>query len=315
MKKSQVLLFGTGQMAYEYSKVLKDQGPDFIVVGRGEASAKNFQEKTDITPVPGGADKFLTQSDYSNYKAIIAVNGDQLGKVTAAAIKHGIKSILVEKPGGLDKNEITAVGEIATKYSAKVYIAYNRRFYASVEKAREIIAKDGGILSFHFEFNEVADMIASLNHPKEIKNQWLLHNSSHVIDLAFFLGGIPQSLTANTSGSLPWHPKGAIFTGIGLTKENIPFTYHTNWLAPGRWGLEIMTKNHRLIFRPMEKLQAQQKDSFNVINIQLNDELDTRFKPGLYKEVKSFLTDQDSLCTMDEQINHLDWYNKILEGN
>lgn len=314
MKKSQILLFGTGQMAYEYAKVLKNQGYDFIVIGRGEASAKEFQDKTGITPVIGGADKFLTQSDYSNYKAIIAVNGDQLGKVTIAAINHGIRSVLVEKPGGLDKNEIEEVGKIAAKHLAKVYIAYNRRFYASVKKAREIIAKDSGILSFHFEFNEVADMIASLNHPKEIKNQWLLHNSSHVIDLAFFLGGTPQSLNANVSGSLPWHPKGAIFTGAGLTEKEIPFTYHANWLAPGRWGVEILTKNHRLIFRPMEKLQAQLKGSFEIINIELNNKPDTEFKPGLYKEVESFLTNQDSLCTIDEQINHLYWYTKILEG-
>jgi len=314
MNKSKIILFGTGQMAYEYTRVLKDQGHDFIVVGRGENSAKDFQNKTGFIPVTGGADKFLTQNDYSNWKAIIAVNGDQLGKVTIAAVKHGIKSILVEKPAGLDKDEITSVGKVAANYLANVYVAYNRRFYTSVKKAREIIKKDGGALSFHFEFNELADMIASLDHPAEIKKQWLLHNSTHVIDLAFFLGGSPKSLLANTSGSLSWHPKGAIFTGCGITTDNTPFTYHSNWQAPGRWGLEVMTKNYRLIFKPLEKLQAQQKDSFNIIDITLDNKLDTKFKPGLYEEVKSFLTNQDSLCTIEEQIKNLHWYNKILEG-
>lgn len=314
MKKSQILLFGTGQMAYEYTKVLINQGHNFIVIGRGEASAKSFQEKTGIKPITGGADKFLTQSNYKDWKAIVAINGDQLGKVTISAIKHGIKFILSEKPGAIDKDEIVAVAQTAIKYSAKVYIAYNRRFYSSVKKAQEIIKKDGGILSFHFEFNELSDMVASLNHPIQIKHQWLLHNSTHVIDLAFFLGGAPKTLWAKTFGSLNWHPKGAIFTGCGVTKQNIPFTYHANWQSPGRWSLELMTKKNRLIFRPMEKLQAQQKSSFNVVDIELDNKLDTEFKPGLYKEVESFLKNGNLLCTLEEQIKNMDWYNKILEG-
>lgn len=301
-------------MAYEYAKILKAHSYDFIVVGRSQNSAHFFKDKTGITPFIGGADKFLSEFDYNNWKAIVAVTGDQLGKVTISLIKHGVKSILVEKPGGLDEREIKLVRKLSKKYSAKVYVAYNRRFYASVKKAQEIIKEDGGILSFHFEFNELSDQIAQLKSPAKIKAQWLLHNSSHVIDLAFFLCGFPKSLTATVSGSLPWHPEGAIFTGCGISKSNIPFTYHANWQAPGRWNLEIMTKNHRLVFRPMEKLQVQKKGSFELININLDNELDTKFKPGLFKEVESFLGDKNSLCTIEEQSENINWYNKILKG-
>lgn len=314
MKKTQVILFGTGQMAYEYSKVLKAQGHDFVVVGRGEASAKIFQEKTGIKPIIGGADKFLANTDYSYWKAIIAVTIDQLGKVTLACIRHDIKSILVEKPCCFDNQEIKSVKDMAEKFSAKVYVAYNRRFYASAKKAREIIKNDGGVLSYHFEFTELADKISTLNCSLEIKQGWLLNNSSHVIDLAFFLGGIPKTLTANTIGSLSWHPKGAIFTGCGIAKQNTPFTYHANWLSPGRWGLEVMTKNHRLIFRPLEKLKTQKKGSFDISDVELDDKLDIGFKPGLFKEVEAFLKGNDILCTIEEQLNHLYWYDKILNG-
>lgn len=314
MKKYNILLFGSGTMAYEYAKVLKAQNHNFLVIGRGKKSAAEFKEKTGISPVTGGADKFLARSNYQDWKAIVAVTGDQLGKVCIALVKHGIKSILLEKPGGLDKKEINLVRATAEKYSVEIFIGYNRRFYASVKKAKELIKGDGGVLSFHFEFNEVADTIAALPFPKEIKDQWILHNSSHVMDLAFFLAGRPKSLLANTYGALPWHPKGAIFTGLGITEKKVHFTYHANWLSPGRWGLEVMTKNHRLIFRPLEKLQTQKHGSFDIFNVELNDNLDTEFKPGVFREVIAFLTDKKILCTIDEHYQNLFWYDKIQKG-
>lgn len=312
MKNTKIALFGTGLMAYEYAKVLKKLGLDFITVGRGRKSAKDFYGKSGIKPLLGGASKFLSSTDLKIDKAIVAVSGEQLGKVTLALINYGVKSILVEKPGGLDGGEIKRIYEESQKNLANIYIAYNRRFYASVEKAREIIDQDRGVLSFHFEFNELSDQISRLKTTGEIKKKWLLHNSSHVIDLAFFLCGSPKSLEAYKSGSLNWHPNGAIFTGAGISKKTIPFSYHANWLSPGRWGLEIMTKNHRLIFRPLEKLSVQRKNSFEIANIEIDDKKDNEFKPGLFKEVKSFLGSKKNLCTINEQIENISWYNKIL---
>lgn len=314
MNTPKILLIGTGPMAYEYSKVLKQMKLDFVVVGRGKESALIFQKKTKITPVTGGVTKFLSGSDLTFDKAIVAVTGNQLGKVTLELIQYGIKSILVEKPGGLDQTEIQNVKEVAEKNSAKVYIAYNRRFYASVKKAQEIIKKDRGVLSYHFEFNELSDQITSLKAPAVIKQNWFLHNSTHIIDLAFFLAGKPLTLQAQTGGSLSWHPAGAIFTGLGITDKNIPFTYHANWLSPGRWGLEIMTKNFRLIFKPLEKLQIQKKGSFEIKTLKIEDKLDQDFKPGLFKEVEAFLNNDPLLCTINEQMDNISIYNKILKG-
>lgn len=315
MNKLKILLVGAGTMAYEYTKVLKSMNLDFMVVGRRKNSAEIFQEKTGVKPITGSISKFLSSAKNINFdKAIVAVTGDQLGKVTIDLIKHGIKSILVEKPGGLDESEIRKVKEISKKFSARVYIAYNRRFYASVIKAKETIEKDTGILSFHFEFNELSDRVAALKTPAIIKQNWLLHNSTHVIDLAFFFAGLPTFLQSKASGFLKWHKKGAIFTGFGVAQKTIPFTYHANWLSTGRWGLEVMTHNHRLIFKPLEKLQIQKKGNFKVTEVNLKDRLDLEFKPGLFKEVEAFLNDDQLLCTIEEQAKNVIIYNKILKG-
>lgn len=314
-KNHSVLLVGAGAMAIEYAKVLKALQRNFTVVGRSQNSASIFKQKTGIQPVTGGLNKFLKTFDRQTITAIVAVDGDQLGQTTLELIKKGFKYILVEKPGGLDKDEITLVRKAAKESSANIFIGYNRRFYSSVRKAREIVKQDRGILSFHFEFNEPGYKITELEDSKKIQKQWLLHNSSHVIDLAFFLGGTPKSIFTNASSSFSWHPDGAIFTGFGVSKKGAPFTYHANWRSPGRWGLEFMTKNHRLIFRPTEKLQVQKKNSFELINVELDNGLDIKFKPGIYEEVESFLgNSHGNFCTIEEQFENLKWYSKILKG-
>ena len=46
--KSDVLLVGAGNIAVDYAKVLKALNRDFIVVGRGEKSAENFEQKIGV---------------------------------------------------------------------------------------------------------------------------------------------------------------------------------------------------------------------------------------------------------------------------
>ena len=42
-------------------------------------------------------------------------------------------------------------------------MAYNRRFYASTMKAREIIQSEGGVRNFHFEMTEWAHVIGKID--------------------------------------------------------------------------------------------------------------------------------------------------------
>lgn len=313
--KQPILLVGAGPMAIEYAKVLQKLNKKFVVVGRGNKSSKLFYEATNIKSTPGGIENFFTKNNLPISKAIIAVSENQLGAVAIKLIKFGVKSILIEKPGGSNFQNIKAVNIAAKNSKAKVFVAYNRRYYASVKKAQEIIKKDGGVLSVYFEFTELADRIAPLKKAPGVKENWFLHNSSHVIDLAFFLGGEPKIISSYTKGGLSWHSKASIFAGAGITKTNALFSYQANWEAPGRWNVEILTKNNRLILKPLEKLQLQRKSSFDIMEINIDNKLDIQFKPGLYKQVKAFLNNKNNLCTIEEQVNNLNFYKKILEGH
>lgn len=310
-----MLLVGCGYMGIEYSKVLMEMGIVPKVVGRSIEGAQKFRMNTGIEVMPGGMAEIIEKLEYIPTHAIIATPLTELASCTISAINAGIRKILLEKPAGLNKEEIKEICECATHNRAEVFVAYNRRFYSSTEKALEIIKEDGGVSSFHFEFTEWASRIEKITNPVIEKENWLLANSTHVIDLAFFLGGEPVEMNSYVSGKLLWHPRGAVYAGAGRSDKGALFSYQADWSAPGRWSIEIMTKWHRLYFKPMEELRIQKLDSINVENIELDDSLDKRYKPGLYKQVSAFLFNRSDDRLIDI-VSHLKRWELFLEiGN
>lgn len=309
-----VLLLGAGPMALDYAKVLQNLKVPVTAVSRREETAKAFTEKTGFPCLSGGADSFLKAGGDSFSHAIIAVSEEQLGQVLLQTLKAGFKKILVEKPGLFHPSEAPTL--LSSLGGAQVHIGYNRRFYSSTLEAQKIISADGGVRSFSFEFTEWSHVIEKKVCPIEVKHGWFLHNSSHVIDHAFFLGGSPEKMNCYTAGALDWHPSASRYSGAGKTKTMATFSYQANWAAPGRWGVEIMTERHRLIFRPMEKLQIQKIGSVAIEEVPLEDHLDKEYKPGVYRQTEAFLseTDPSRLLSLQDQIAHLRLYEAIGRG-
>ncbi len=306
-------LVGTGNIAIEYAKVLMDLDVEYIAIGRGKTNVDKFITATKHNAIEGGLENFLNLSPEIPSHAIVTVNVESLSTTASMLLKYGIKNILLEKPGVCNPSEIYELVQLTREKSANVLLAYNRRFYASTFKAQEIIKEDGGVSSFVFEFTEWAHKITPIFDGSKRFQYWFLGNSSHVVDLAFFLGGNPVELCSFTSGSLDWHPCGAVFSGSGKSDKGALFSYHANWKSPGRWFVEICTNKHRLYFKPMESLQIQNIGSVDLNPVALEDELDKKFKPGFYLQVKSYLNnDLSRFCTIDEQQHMIDnYYQKI----
>ena len=299
-------------MGIEYAKVLKALKRPFFVIGRGESSASIFEKAIGVPVIKGGVEQWLKDNNYrAPTTAIIAVDEENLGPITRVLVKVGVKELLVEKPGGINLKDLKDSQKIASKTGAGIFIAYNRRFYASVLKGKEFIKKDGGVTSFNFDFTELGYRIKKSKIPMTVKKEWLLANSSHVIDLAFFLGGQPERMTSYAAGGLDWHPSASIYVGSGISRSGALFSYHANWESAGRWGVEIMTPKRKLIFRPLERLQIQNIGSMTIEEVKIDDALDKKFKPGLYLQVKSFLGDKKNLPTIGEQVENLKYYRQI----
>lgn len=308
-----IWIIGAGGIAEEYAKVLKSLNKSFIVIGRGNKSAEAFVEHTCVDVITGGLDAFLTTIPRVAEYAIVATPLSELADNTKKLMEFGVKNILCEKPGFQSPDELQSVYDKSIKTGANVYYAYNRRFFTSVLKAQEIIAVDGGVKSFNFEFTEWGHLIEKSGNTEESLRNWFYANSTHVVDLAFYLGGNPIQLDCVTLGELSWH-KPAAFAGSGITDKGTIFNYAANWAAPGRWGVELLTSKHRLYLRPMEQLQIQQLGSVAINPVELDDHLDKEFKPGFFLETRAFLNgDFERLCSIEEQYRHLSYYKQILK--
>jgi predicted dehydrogenase len=308
--RSTIWLIGAGAMAREYAFVLKALKQPFEVVGRSVSSASSFKKATGCNVKISGLQSALKKAA-APVAAIVAVGVEQLAEATKDLIYSGTKYILLEKPGALNLEEIYSLNLLANKKKAKVFVAYNRRFYQSVQQTKDLIKKDGGALSMNFEFTEWEHAIKPLK--SAVKERLVIANSSHVIDLAFYLCGKPKKWKCWHAGSLDWHPASARFCGSGITDQGIMFSYLSDWQAQGRWSLEIMTNKRRLILRPMEQLQEIKKGSILVKNINSENTIDTDFKAGLFLQTKKFLKREDSylFCSLPEQVENIKIYYKI----
>ncbi len=289
---NKILLIGTGQMAVDYTKVLKIMNKKIIVVGRGAKSAKIFKEKTGYSPVIGGVNLYLSNNKIEKgTAAIIATGTENLMTCTLQLLNAGIDKILVEKPAALSLDELLDYEKILKPYENTVFVAYNRRFYASVIEAERLIIEDGGLQTMHFEFTEWAHTIEPLKKADGVKKNWFFANSTHVVDLAFFIAGRPKVLKSfSKSGKLDWHDK-TNFVGAGETDKGVLFSYISNWESAGRWGIELLTQNRRIFLKPMEDIHVQKKGSINVIKHDFDLSFDEKYKPGLYLQVENFMSD------------------------
>ncbi|MCM1566298.1 MAG: hypothetical protein NC238_10190 [Dehalobacter sp.] len=297
-----VLVVGSGAMAKEYIKVLKALNTPVTVVGRSTTGVENFKRDTGIVALSGGLEANIGTLDIASFThCIVTTNVTQLYGNVRSLLFAGAKKILVEKPFVLDQESLDDAYRLAKANSAEVFIAYNRRFFSSVIKAREIIEADGGLEMVKFDFTEWAHVIEGLKKDPYEKARWLLANSTHVIDLAFYFAGTPKALTAYRGGTLDWHPTAKVFSGAGISQKNVLFSYGSDWGSAGRWWIELFTPLRKLRLCPMEKLLETRKGTVTEQEIVLDDELEKKFKPGLYRQTEVFLSaNKGELCALRE---------------
>lgn len=310
-------LIGLGKMGREFACAFKELGVSFVAIGNSEKSASGFEKRFGVPAYRGGVEAFMSSGPAPLEHAVIATPTELLVQAAKRAIAAGARRILLEKPGGLSVAELRELAALAQTKGTTVLLGYNRRFYHATSRAREIIREDGGPRSVRFEFSEwVNGVEVSALHP-DVLRSWVLANSSHVIDLAFFLCGKPRHLTAYSAGQgeLEWHPSGTLFSGAGVTESGCCFSYLSDWHGVGRWGIEVLTRKHRLILSPLESLRVMTSDTIRTLQSELLVQDAGKLKPGILDEVRAFLAGHDQdFCSLSEQIEMMRIYETIAAG-
>lgn len=323
-----IAIIGAGPMAQAHWQALHALGLKADIYGRGESSAAAFTKATGARVFRGNLSENLSQRQTPLRFVIIATGLEALAHATQTALTHGAQHILVEKPGGIDLQEIKKLAKVPRANAIK--IAYNRRFLPASRTVKTLCQEDGGITSLHFEFNENIPLITSLEqHNKKVKNNWFFANSTHIVDMAFFLGGLPSHIDKSifahcvqagtpATNSTP-HLADMSYVGCGQyqcaqTQAVIAFSYLADWRSAGRWGIEICTRKRRFIMKPIETLMAIERGSFGAIPIPLQDEEPEDLKAGLYNMLKTFTQnpEHESFLSIAQQSDRLQAFSQII---
>jgi len=303
-----VVIVGAGKMALAYFEALRSRAIDVVVIGRGEQTARAFEEKTGHRPVTGGLERWAAAGNTAE-NVIVAVDVEHLEDCTLAALGAGARRILVEKPGAMDVAGLRRMRDAATGAKAEISIAYNRRFYNVVRRVRAMLEEDGGAHVCHIEFGESAEKLAASSRSPEVLARTVYNHCSHVLDLAWFLAGEPSDLAAWHAGSLPWHAT-AVFAGAGKTASGALFTYRADWLVAGSWRIELQTSRRQIVFAPIERPVWRENPAAEFQPVEAEPE---PCKAGLAGMLNAFLAGADAgaLCSMDEQIRRAGFYHRI----
>jgi len=305
-----IILVGTGPMANEYATAFTKMNiSDVTVISKNDKETTDFSNSFDFNVLHGGYRQHLPKLKQADL-VVIVTPIPQLLDAAELAINSGQQKILIEKPGSLYFEKLVSLSKQLTKQTIR--IGYNRLLYPSFHKLKLLTEQEGGITSCNFNFTEWIHTINFEKYPSEVYERWGISNSLHVISMAMELIGMPKTISTYNSGKLDWHPSGSVFTGSGVSENNVPFSFHADWGSAGRWGIEIMTKEkiYRLI--PLEGLFVCKKASVNWEPVQFNTVFPD-VKTGIAEEIAVMLNDEKEkeigLITLEKASE----YNKLAE--
>ena len=307
-----IYLFGAGYMGEEYIRVLNDFDAPVSLVARTETRLEVMRNKYDVVACFSGGFEGFTKPAKSGDLAIVCLPIEKLAACAKKLLSAGFKKILVEKPVGLSNEVLIELKTQSLAQGGQIFVAYNRRFFSSVLHLKSVLEREE-LVAVHFEISEWAHKVDRRDYDSSVLDRWFIANTSHVVDLALHLAGDLRNLTCNVTGALDWHSSGSRFSGTGTTEHNVMLSYNGYWDCPGRWSLEFLTREHKYILRPMEKIYVQELNSVTPELVKgIDYTLDEQFKPGLHNLVRSFIGSTcEDLCTLDEQINRMPIYMKM----
>jgi predicted dehydrogenase len=158
------------------------------VTARRGASAEHAREKFGFAAASADVESVL--SDPAINAVVIATPHSSHAALTARALEAG-KSVYVEKPLALDRDQINQV--IAARNGAAGFfqVGFNRRFAPLAIEMRDTLAKAGGTKSVLLRVNAGALGAGSWLTDEAEGGGRILGEACHFVDLARFLIGAP----------------------------------------------------------------------------------------------------------------------------
>jgi len=282
---TRIALIGSGYMAEEHIRAIQSlDGVEVVSISsRNTKTAAALAKRYGIYQVNSSVTE--SYNEYHADGAVISVPELALPSVLEEATRFPWP-LLVEKPVGIDLAAATALDELVTQRGRSVFVALNRRHFASTRSVLQNLDDDG-----HTRFVQVLDQENELaaresGQPEEVIRNWMFANSIHIIDLIrlFCRGEVSQ-----VSSELIWQ-----LDECRAVNANISFdsgdraTYQGVWNVPGPWSCVVTEGKSRWEMRPLESLSLLENGSRTPIAYDLG-QIDVDFKPGLAVQAEQFI--------------------------
>ena len=280
-----VAVIGAGSIAEKHLEVLQAFSDVELVAicSRGHPRIEALAQKFSISEKFNDYRKMLDTIEAD--AVFVLVSAMQIVPVAAECLKRGLPTLL-EKPPGLSSNETETLAQIAHETNCLNMVALNRRFYSVMQRAREEILNAGPLVSVLVEGPERLGEVKAVGiHPPEIIEGLLFANSIHCIDLLRYFGGDVEHISATSS---QWDEDQKNSFGALIKFENgATGHYIAHWMSPASWAVTLYGMGRRISLNPLEKAVLISSDrSETVLPV---DEVDVKFKPGLYRQNRFFL--------------------------
>jgi len=205
MKKLKFAVFGCGFWAkFQIGAWSEIEGVELVALyNRTLSKAKMLAEMFHVPRVYDSAEKLL-QNEQLDFVEIIT-DVDTHARFTELAVKHGVKSIICQKPMASSFEEAKRMVTICREAGVSLYIHENYRWQAPIRRFHEII--DSGIIGkpFKARVSFLSGFPVFDNQPflAELDKFILTDMGSHVFDVTRYLFGEVKTLWCQIQAITP----------------------------------------------------------------------------------------------------------------
>ncbi len=207
---------------------------------------------------------------------VVTVSAETMCAVACECCAFGW-DLLLEKPVGLSVAEAEAVLAAARKFSRKVWVGLNRRFFSSTRAALYDLKERPGPRHIQVLDQLDPDLTATFGHPRTVMDNLMYFSSIHVIDYFRVFG---RGAIVDVQPVFPWNAEKPWLVSAALRfASGDTGLYQAVWAAPGPWALAVNTPAIRWEMRPLEQASYQVFGKRSRTDLEMS-EADRNFKPG-----------------------------------
>jgi predicted dehydrogenase len=249
------------------------------ITSRTRARAEKLASDAEIPLVADGIDEL-----YARTKAdlvVVTVPELSANAVAKACFRHDW-AVLLEKPAGYDLADAEDIAAAAAGRTRPTMVGFNRRFYAAVRTvAADLDSRPAERRFIRVEDQQSYAEARHYNHPPQVVEKFMYANSIHNIDLIAHLG---RGAVAEVRAITPWRGEQTeVMLAYVEFESGDAGLYEGIWKGPGPWTCSVSTPSRRWHLQPLEQAKYQNAGE-RAHNAVETDDLDTRFKPGFYRQ-------------------------------